>query len=388
MDSRIEEWLSEYHNPETRKQFGLRLRKFLEENNTTLDQLAHMESKEAKHTIKTYVANQQAKGMCANTVIARINGVRAFLTFLGKELKFKRSDLPRIEAANNKHVFSNGDLGKLFDCGSTRAKAIISLGVSLGWAISDVLALDRKFVETLIERAKEENEQFIFFQSKRIKTGAKSFGVLNPLAIEWLSKWLAVYNGEKLFDICEDMINVELKKLAKESQLKLTGEVSFHCFRAWTFNSLIRAGFSEYSSKLIVGKSIPITDGTYLSLEDSIKETYPQKYDKYFNIKPSENGEAQKKFLAVQENLEKENQVLKDRIEGLQKIMEAENKALNQKVEEVWQEGKLWFNETKRLVEFFDRFSTEDLEELRSLKDQRNKVEAHEDEQGFFARAR
>ena len=381
MDKRVEDWLSEYRNEKTQKLFELMLRKFLEESNITLDQLANMNSKDAKHVIKKYVADQQAKEMMTNTIITRVTATRAFLTFLGKELSFKRSDLPRIEAAHNKHVFSNGDLNKLFDCGNTRAKAIISLGVSLGWAISDVLDLDRKFIETLIDRAKENNERFIYFSSKRQKTGAKSLGVINPLALEWLDKWLAVDHGQKLFDVSGDMINLELQRLAKEAQLKLIGKVSFHCFRAWTFNSLIKSGFSEFEAKLIVGKAINLSDGTYLSLEDHIKEVYPQKYDKYLNIKPSENGEAQKKFLAVQENLEKENQVLKDRIEGLQKIMEAENKTMSEKVKALEIEGRRWYIETRKLVELLDLIVNDEWDKVRPLKQQLKMIKAREAEE-------
>ena len=151
-------------------------------------------------------------------------------------------------------------LGKIFDVADLRGKALISLGASLGWGISDVLALERDYIETLIERAQEEGKKFAFFKRQRIKTKAKAYGVLNPLAIEWLSKWLAQHKGKKLFDIGNDQINKELQRLSKEAKLNLLGKPSYHCFRAWTFSAYIKSGFSEYMAKYLVGKKISVSD--------------------------------------------------------------------------------------------------------------------------------
>ena len=328
---KVSEWVSEYRNTNSRQQMCGRLRAFLIETGLTIDQFTNMDRPSAKHLIKIYVAEQEKKGIPSNTILSKITAPRAYMSFLGKEIPFRHSELPKLEAAKDKHQFSNGDLSKMFDVADIRGKAIISLGVSLGWAISDVLALDRKFIETLISRAKDENEQFIFFNTKRIKTSAKAFGVLNPLAVEWVSKWLAMNKSNTIFDISEDQINKELQRLAEEAQLKLIGKVSFHCFRAWTFNSLIKAGLSEYESKLIVGKSIPLSDSTYLTLEEHIREVYPQKYDKYFNIKPIANEEIKSKY----QSLEEENRTLKDLVSQLVRAGKEQEERLKQLQESV-----------------------------------------------------
>ncbi len=269
---KVSEWLSEYRNENTRAQMSRKLRFFLSATNTSIDSFSDMTNKEAHHLLKKYVAEQEKKGTPSNSILAVITAPRAHFSFLEKEISFRRSELPKLEGARNRHHFSKGDLTRMLDVADVRGKAIIALGASLGWAISDVLALDHKFVETLIKRSKEENEQFVFFNSKRIKTSAKSLGVLNPLAVEWVSKWLSLNKSERLFDIEADQVNNEIQKFAEQAQLKLFGKVSFHCFRAWTFNSLIKAGFSEYEARLIVGKTIPLQDSKYLSLEENIKE--------------------------------------------------------------------------------------------------------------------
>ena len=52
-------------------------------------------------------------------------------------------------------------------------------------------------------------------------------------------------------------------------------------------SQLSRAGFNEFEVKLCIGKSIPISDGTYLRmLKDSVAEKYPKVYDAFLNIDP------------------------------------------------------------------------------------------------------
>lgn len=309
MNERIEKWLNRYQNPHTHEEMKGRIESFLKATGKTEDELVSMSGEDAEDLILNYQRIEKAKDTPNNSILSIITAPRALFKFLKKPLVFSRGQIINLEEAHDKHVFSNGDLGKLFDVADVRGKALISLGASLGWAISDVLLLDKNYIKTLIERARESNEKFIFFNRQRKKTGAKALGVINPLAVEWLEKWLPLNKSDSLFDIDEDMINKDLQRLAKEAQLKTTGAVSFHCFRSWTFSSLVKAGFSEFEAKYVVGKKIPLSDATYLHLEESIKEKYQEKYEKYLNIKPSQVGNHNELGL-----LREENEGLKKRI--------------------------------------------------------------------------
>ena len=281
----------------------------------TDDELIEMSPEDVEDLVLNYQREEVAKGTPNNTILGIITSPRALFKFLRKPLVFSRGSLVALREARDKHVFSNGDLGKLFDVADVRGKALISLGVSLGWVISDVLTLDKTYIETLISRAKESNERFIFFNKQRKKTNAKALGIINPLTFEWLDKWIAINEGNSLFNISDDQVNKELQRLTNEAQLKTTGNVSFHCFRAWTFSSLVKAGFSDFESKLIVGKKIPLSEGTYLHLEESIKEKYIERYEKYLNIKPSQDSNQARAYQAV----ERENKELRARLAELQK---------------------------------------------------------------------
>jgi len=202
------------------------------------------------------------------------------------------------------HTFSNGDLSKMFDVGSTKEKALLALGCSLGWEISAVLELTRDFLQGLVDRAKSENQNFIFFISRRRKTGAARLGVLNPNALEWVGKWLTEsQNMQKrkrkenrkqadqplspVFDITDEGVNKMLRRLAKDAQIVVTGRVHFHRIRGWVMSGLSRAGFNEFQIKYLMGKAIPLADMTYLqTLQQEIEQKYPEAFEQCLNLKP------------------------------------------------------------------------------------------------------
>jgi len=313
----VQQWLSEYSNPRTQNTMRIRLSGFLKWFDGDIKDLIKLSSKECKHQILQYQSEMKASGKPNNSILSVITSVRALFKYLEKPLAFGRGRLVSLQEAQNKHSFSNGDLKTMFEVSDTRGKALIALGCSLGWAISDTMALQRSKVETMLERAKDNGDKFIFFKRARIKTNAKALGILNPLAIEWLTKWLKIHKGSKLFDITDSQINRALQDIAKESGIKLLGKVSFHCFRGWVFSSLVKSGFSEFASKYVVGKTIPLSDATYLSLEEDIKEKYTEAYEKYFNISQTNNS---KKSLALEQENREQRTMIKTLISKVERM--------------------------------------------------------------------
>jgi hypothetical protein len=186
------------------------------------------------------------------------------------------------------HVFTNGELSRLFDIGTTEEKAILATFCSLGWEVSSLLELKRAFIESKINQAKDEGKDFIYFQSQRPKTGALRLGVLNPLAIEWLSKHLQQSSGDRLFRYTtKEGVNAMIQRLAREAQITKTGRIHTHLIRKWVMSGLSRAGFNEFQIKYVLGKAIPLSDLTYLqTLQQEIETKYPKAYE-YVNIKPA-----------------------------------------------------------------------------------------------------
>jgi len=296
------EWLDECRKSSTRRIYGNNITKFFQWYQGSYEDFLNLDSKASRHILLKY--QNEHSGVPANTVNNVITAMCSFLIYLEKPVNLHGKRLASTPDLDS-HVFTNGDLTKMFDLANTKEKALLALATSLGWEISAVLEFDRKTLENLVKRARSEGKDYIYFRSQRKKTGAARYGVLNPLALEWCEKWLKDLPSKKVrtrkenkrtkdrpisevFDIGEEGANLILKRLAKEAGLALTGRVHFHKIRGWVMSGLSRAGFNEFQIKYVIGKAIPLRDMTYLqTLEQEIEERYPKAFPQFLNIKPS-----------------------------------------------------------------------------------------------------
>jgi len=316
----VDEWLRDYKE-KTAQLFRYRLQKFLDYAGLKPEELLRLDIKEIKHRLIEFVKYCQDKKIPNNSILAYVHATRLFCENYGKTVKFKRSQLPRVEKAKGYHNFSNGDLARIFELADLKYKALISLHASSGFSISDLLALDKDFIKKHLERAKSEKKNFCFIELERIKTGSRGLLCINPLAFEWLEKWIKQNPHKKLFPITTNAYNNMLQKIAKKSGITLEGKVRSHNIRKWLINSLIKAGFSSEEWKYVVAKSIGLSDDTYLNLKPIIIEKYQKVYDKYLNIlgstiKPYQNEIEKLKQVIIA--LEKQNKILETRIKILQ----------------------------------------------------------------------
>ena len=357
-DKDVEAWLSECRAKATRNAYIYGSNLFFawiqKEKNISLETFKSLSSKEMKHLVLEFQNSEpkgygrvyeskhkhrdtasnfrmrQPKPLSKNAINMVLTAVQSFSMYLEKPLLLKGKRVG-IEDDTHSHYFANGDLAKMFDVCDLKGKAIIATASSLGWEVSDFLALDRSLIEAHIKKAEAEQKQFIFFECRRTKTGVPRLAVLNRLAVQSLKAWLQVNPTNTLFDMTKSGITKFMISTAKKANLVTTGTVRFHRIRAWVFNSLLKAGFTEYEAKFIVGKAIPHSDATYLRLKENIMEKYPKLYDSYLNIQPREVVK-----VIADEHLRKEVEELrKENIELKAKAFEnADLKARISKTEE------------------------------------------------------
>jgi len=337
---KIEEWLSEFDSKKTKDAYGQNIIKFFQATGLSVEKLQSMSPEEIRHVLLKWRADLLAKGTPQNSALQYLNSVRSFCVQIEKPIRFRRGALGKVQADIDSHIFSNGDLKTLFDIGDVTEKAILATACSLGWEISGFLELDRDKVKRQIEHAKANCEDYVFFEDIRAKTGEARLAVLNPLAIQWLSKYLETTNSisEKLFDYTPDGINKMLNALALKSGLKTTGQIRFHNIRKWLMSRLSRCGFNEFQIKYILGKSIDVSDRTYLqTLMSEVEEKYPKVYNDYLNIVPAlnTNKEELEKLLKLKTDFDTTKSQLADIIAQQQKDKEELVKQIKENYEYV-----------------------------------------------------
>lgn len=173
----IGEWLDECRTQSTKQLYGNNIRLFQEWYQKPLETFLALEPKAMRHEalkFQSFLAERTTKRnglMTANSIISALTALGSFCTFNDKTLNLRGKRLrTRIDLTS--HVFTNGELSRLFDIGTTEEKAILATFCSLGWEVSSLLELKRSFIESKINQAKEEKKDFIYFQSQRPKTDA------------------------------------------------------------------------------------------------------------------------------------------------------------------------------------------------------------------------
>lgn len=332
----VSEWLSRQKSATITE---TRFYKFLSFSQTSLPELFDMSPRHAENMIEDTQKIMLDAGIKQNSVLTYVAAIKRFFK------KVRRMDLDfqlfaQQQKAKGYHNFSNGDLGKIYAQANSQYKALFSLASSCGFGIADILKLDKQFVKNHIERAIENEQDFCFIEQSRKKTNAESLLVINTLAMESLQNWIRQNPKDKLFPLEPDAVNNMLKKLVERAGIKKTGKIKFHKIRAWVISSLIKAGFQSPEWKYIVGKSVPISDSTYMQLKEGIIEKYPKVYAKYLSItetgiesktKDKEIEDLQTTVLQQEKeilSLTKRLEILRKDMDSFKTLMDAFNKRL------------------------------------------------------------
>jgi hypothetical protein len=356
----VTEWLDECRRENTKRIYKYGLDQFFtwyteylnnKKQPTTqpIETYMTLPNKEKRHIALVFQNTFKGKD---NTVNGILTALSSFLTYMDTPIVWK-GKRKKIQPDTTSHEYTTDDFRRMFNAADTKGKALLALGTSLGWEISAVLEIDREQMKNLIAKAKSEHNEFYYFPSIRKKTGALRLGVLNPLAIECMDKYLTETEGKKLrlrnrnsnsltynplsnlFDITQTSINKYLRGIAVDARIVTTGRVHWHKIRGWAISNLSRAGLNEFQIKYIVGKSIPVTDSTYLqSLKLEIEERYPAAYEMYLNIGSPVSSKTVKKLIQDKEQRDHELENLKAKVKTFEDSAPV-LKALLKKVEEM-----------------------------------------------------
>ena len=158
---------------------------------------------------------------------------------------------------------------KMFEVANLKERTMLSLAVDTGLRISDFLAIKKSDLPPL------DSESPIAFTllTQKEKIPANCF--LSKETVDLLRTYLSMLqkkNNVYLFSsngkshISDEAISKMLNRLAEKAQIGLNGKsLSFHCFRKMFLSASIDSGIGLTAGKLMCGKAVPKSDGTYLT---------------------------------------------------------------------------------------------------------------------------
>lgn len=285
------------------------------------------------------------KGYAQNTVRTRIQILRAFYNSQCEQIKNLKGKIVKQTIARGEHIFSLEDMKALRDIGTLRGKAMISTAISLGWETSSFLSLEREFVKRLVARAKSQKEDFMLFETIRAKSGEMRLGILTPIALYDLEKFLKATEKkatEKLFKISDRGLNKWLKSMVNKADIKTIGSIKFHLIRKFLMSALSRAGLNEFEIDLVLGKAIEPSKITYLqTLKNDAFEKYKKAYPQHLSLTQDINGSAKYNILTdlVVQHVKAQRELIKY-MENNNLLMELP-KPIRQNLESVYEFAKI-----------------------------------------------
>ena len=159
---------------------------------------------------------------------------------------------------------------KMFRVANLKERTVLSLSVDLGLRISDFLSIKKADLPPL------DGEPPIAFDLLTQKEKITAHCFLSQESVNILKTYLPTLQRKKnnvyLFPsnrkshVSDESIGKMLKKLAAKAQINLNGKrLTFHCFRKLFLSSSIDSGIGLTAGKLLCGKAVPKSDGTYLT---------------------------------------------------------------------------------------------------------------------------
>jgi len=346
----IKNWLKTQTSESTKVAYKYHIEVFREWFKKPFKAIFEMPADERRNLALEYQAFLRERDQNQNTVVARMTALQSLCAFKGFPLLLKRKRL-KSRMDIDSHMFYNEDLQKMFSAANVEQKAILAAFLSTGWEISGIIGMKKAHIESLIKKAKEQNEEVVFFDDVRSKTDQPRLGILNPIAIEAISDWLRDEKcvGPALFNYrSKEGVNTMIKHLCRDSGVTTTGRIHTHSLRKWVMSGLSRGGLNEWQTKYVVGKKIPASDYTYLqTLNEEVKERYPTAFEttldfrlptnlKKIEIKLAEKdreiAELKQKLEQNGSSLRMENESLEKRLRSQEADLKAQASSTEQKV--------------------------------------------------------
>jgi len=263
---KVEDFLETIPSKHTRKNYVNGIKKFEDWYGDSITKL--IKSPDATKVIeKFYVALKQKhpQNTCRNVT----NAVIQFLKYFDTDVRPRRAlGIYRTEVSTDDHRLTIEEIqrmGAVADLKEQVTLEVLLLGLRIGDAITlqvnDLNKLEQEAPIELKLRATKEGTIYETFISQEFKELLQLY--LPTLKGKWLFQGIRKDSHAK-----DETLNTALRNLAKRANVQLHGRLHWHCGRKLVMRTGAELGISPWIVKMIIGKSIPKSDDTYLGDTD------------------------------------------------------------------------------------------------------------------------
>jgi site-specific recombinase XerD len=316
---------------------GLTDKQFIESYKRTKDRIEW--SRNICFKVVAFYNQRLQEGYSTNTARAEASTIRAFCRDNATTLILPRKKIAKPKIATGEHEYTKEELGKMYQVGDIRDKAILTTAISLGFSVEDFAGLRRDFLEPIVNKAIDTKTDFIGFTYERGKTGVMSRSHLTPEARDSLKAWFTwidkkrekehkpkaqwVWSNGNGKHLTNKAMNDIIKNLTQKANISTIGTTRFHLLRKFLMSALSDANFNEFEIKRCVGKEIPSSDSTYLQhLDKTVDNKFGEVYG-YIRLNGSSQNHTRIEELEAKIiTLEQKNEDQAIEIETLKRIIE------------------------------------------------------------------
>jgi integrase len=262
---KVEDWLGTIPSNSTRKNYVNGVKKFERFLNADIESIMDKDDKELGHLIEKFYVSLKEQSIPQNSIRCIVNGTLQYLKYFGKNPKYRKAlGIFRTTMSTKDRKISISEIQELAKVSDLREQILLET-LLLGLRISDACLLEwRQFEqdEFLLNTKKEQVTAYIFISSEFREKLSKYLNTIDKS-----NKYL--FQSVKNEHLTEKHLSFMLSELCKRAGIQ---HINWHSGRKLVYRTGLELGIPNPNMKLMLGKSVPMSDGTY--------------YEQGINLKP------------------------------------------------------------------------------------------------------
>lgn len=321
--SKVDDWLEGIPSKATRKSYLNGLKTFEKFHDNGVETL--IGNMDAGKIVEKFYAWMKQEGYKQNTARVKANAVIQFLKYFDTPVKYRKSiGIYRSEIATGEHPLTVSELQEMASTASLKEQVLLSIFI-MGLRVSDACRLEWRTFDV------RDQEPPVPVEIMTRKEGQLAKTFVSAEFKEILEKFIPTLDRENKYllqsarkgHLDEESLNWTLKELSRRANLKLRGRLHWHSGRKLFIRTASSLGINQWNARMMIGKSVSKDILTYVNGVNLSKDF--SKVSEVLKLKPAKGGnrvgDVEKTVNLLKETLttlEKENAILKTRIDNLQ----------------------------------------------------------------------